>query len=341
MSQIASFRSKLASMKPYLDDPSVTELAVNKPYEMFIGRQGQGYMARVAMPDLSLALLESLADVTASFTHQESDRERPLLSATMPIDLTEGIDDTERGGYRVQVVRAPAVEEKSIAVCIRKPSLRDFTLDDYQQQGAFDHVNAAGSPSAYSNDHLLALCKARDWDGFMRGAVLAHKNIMISAGTNTGKTTFLNALLKTVPDHERIVTIEDAREITPAQPNCLHLLYSRGGQGESKISAIDLLEASLRLTPDRIIMGELRGAEAYSYLEMLNTGAGGSITTIHANSPAMMYERLSMMVLRAGIPLQQSHVIGYAKSLIQVVVQFTYDKRSGRRFISEILYDGQ
>ncbi|MDY7549197.1 P-type DNA transfer ATPase VirB11 [Glaciimonas sp. CA11.2] len=340
MSQIASFRSKLASMQPFLDDPTVTELAVNKPYEMFVGRQGHGYMTRVAMPDLSLALLESLADVTASFTHQESDRERPLLSATMPIDLTEGIDDTERGGYRVQVVRAPAVEEKSIAVCIRKPSLRDFTLDDYQQQGAFDHVNAPGGSTEYSNDHLLALCKARDWDGFMRGAVLAHKNIMISAGTNTGKTTFLNALLKTVPDHERIVTIEDAREITPAQPNCLHLLYSRGGQGESKISAIDLLEASLRLTPDRIIMGELRGAEAYSYLEMLNTGAGGSITTIHANSPAMMYERLSMMVLRAGIPLQQSHVVAYAKSLIQVVVQFTYDKRSGRRYISEILYDG-
>ena len=341
MSQIASFRAKLASMKPYLDDPQVTELVVNKPYEMFVGRQGKGYMDRVVMPDLSYALLESLADVTASYTSQDTDRERPLLSATMPIDLSDGMDDTERGGYRVQVVRAPAVEEKTIALCIRKPSLLDLSLDDYKQQGAFKNVNEKRDSEEYSNDHLQELCKAKDWDGFMRGAVLMHKNIVISAGTNTGKTTFLNALLKTVPDHERIVTIEDSREIRPPQQNCLHLLYSRGGQGVSKVSAIDLLEASLRLTPDRIIMGELRGAEAYSYLEMLNTGAGGSMTTIHSNSPAMMYERLSMMVLRAGIALDQSQIIDYAKSLIQVVVQFTFDKNTGRRFISEILYEGK
>ena len=341
MSQIASFRAKLASMKPYLDDPTVTELVVNKPYEMFVGRQGNGYMERIAMPDLSLSLLESLADVTASFTNQESDRERPLLSATMPIDLSNDVDDTERGGYRVQIVRAPAVEEKTMALCIRKPSLLNLTLDDYKKQGAFNNVNEMKGGGEYSDDHLMELYKAKNFDAFVELAVKMHKNIMISAGTNTGKTTFLNALLKAVPDYERIVTIEDGREVTPHQPNCLHLLYSRGGQGESKVSAIDLLEASLRLTPDRTIMGELRGAEAYSYLEMLNTGAGVSISTIHSNSPAMMYERLSMMVLRAGITLNQSQIIEYAKSLIQVVVQFTFDKSTGRRYITEILYEGK
>ncbi|AIY44190.1 ATPase required for both assembly of type IV secretion complex and secretion of T-DNA complex, VirB11 (plasmid) [Collimonas arenae] len=340
MSQIASFRQKLASMKPYLDEAKVTELVVNKPFEMFVARQGQGYMERIDMPELSYALLESLADVTASYSSQETDRERPLLSATMPIDLSDGVDDTERGGYRVQVVKAPAVGEKTMALCIRKPSLLDLTIEDYKKQGAFNNINEKKESVEYSNENLTRMCKEKDWEGFLRGAVLTHKNIVVSAGTNTGKTTFLNALLKTVPDYERIVTIEDSREIRPPQPNCLHLLYSRGGQGVSKVSAIDLLEASLRLTPDRIIMGELRGAEAYSYLEMLNTGAGGSITTIHSNSPAMMYERLSMMVLRAGIALNQSQIIDYAKSLIQVVVQFSYDKNSGRRFISEILYEG-
>lgn len=339
MSQIASFRTKLSILRPYLDDPEVTELVVNKPHEMFIARRGYGYMQRIAMPELTLALLESLADVTAAFTSQETDRNRPLLSATMPIDLSIGINDTQRGGYRVQVVRAPAVTEHTLALCIRKPSLLDLSLPDYQQQGAFNNVNLHHRGN-YSEDRLLELYQAKEWAEFLRLAVSLQKNIMISAGTNTGKTTFANAILKIIPLEERIITIEDARELMPKQPNCLHLLYSRGGQGESKVSATDLLEASLRLTGDRIIMGELRGAEAYSYLEMLNTGAGGSISTIHANSPSMMYERLSMMVLRAGIPLNQSQIIAYAKSLIHVVVQFKFDKQTGERYVTEIIYEG-
>jgi len=339
MSQIASFRTKLACMRPYLDDQNVTEIAVNKPYEMFVARRGQGYMERISVPDLSLPLLESLADLIAAFTSQGTDRNRPLLSATMPIDLTKDIDDTLRGGYRVQVVRAPSVPEQTLALCIRKPSLLDLSLSNYQTQGAFDRVNHRSDVEC-SEDQLQELYKAQDWNNFLQLAIRMHKNIMISAGTNTGKTTFANALLKTIPLEERIITIEDSRELMPRQPNCLHLLYSRGGQGESNASAIDLLEASLRLTGDRIIMGELRGAEAYSYLEMLNTGAGGSMSTIHANSPAMMYQRLSMMVLRAGIALNQSQIIEYAKSLIQIVVQFRFDKVTGERFVSEILYDG-
>jgi type IV secretion system protein VirB11 len=338
MSQIASFRTKLASMRPYLDDPGVTEIVVNKPLEMFIARRGSGYMERVAMPELSLSLLESLADVTAAFTSQETDRRRPLLSATIPVDLSKDLDDNLRGGYRVQIVRAPAVAEHTLALCIRKPSLLNLTLADYHSQDAFGRVNAVSAHEC-SEAGLRKLYKTGDWRGFLELAVAMHKNVMISAGTNTGKTTFANALLNIVPTDERIITIEDARELLPHQPNCLHLLYSRGAQGESLVTATDLLEASLRLTPDRIIMGELRGAEAYSYLEMLNTGAGGSISTIHANSPAMMFERLSMMVLRAGIPMKQSQIIDYARSLIHIVVQFRFDKRTGRRYVSEILCD--
>ncbi len=340
MSQIASFRTKLASIRPYLDDSSVTEVVVNKPYELFIARRGQPYMQRIPVPDLSVALLESLADVTAAFTSQGLDRRRPLLSATMPVDLRDHIEETQRGGYRVQVVRAPAVAEQTVALCIRKPSLLDLSMKDYQSQGTFCQVNQVDQ-GEYSENRLKELYDAREWVHFIQHAVKMHKNIMISAGTNTGKTTFVNALLKIIPAEERIITIEDARELLPTQPNCLHLLYSRGGQGESTVTATDLLEASLRLTGDRIIMGELRGAEAYPYLEMINTGTGGSISTIHANSPAMMYERLSMMVLRAGIGLNQKQIIDYARSLIQVVVQFRFDQKTGQRFVSEIMYEGR
>ena len=213
-------------------------------------------------------------------------------------------------------------------------------MKDYQSQGTFCQVNQVDQ-GEYSENRLKELYDAREWVQFIQHAVKMHKNIMISAGTNTGKTTFVNALLKIIPAEERIITIEDARELLPTQPNCLHLLYSRGGQGESTVTATDLLEASLRLTGDRIIMGELRGAEAYPYLEMINTGTGGSISTIHANSPAMMYERLSMMVLRAGIGLNQKQIIDYARSLIQVVVQFRFDQKTGQRFVSEIMYEGR
>ncbi|SAL60094.1 P-type DNA transfer ATPase VirB11 [Caballeronia humi] len=339
MSEIASFRAKLSLLTSYLDDPTITEIAVNRPGEVWLGRQGQRYMQPVDVPDLNQRLLDSLAEVTAAYSNQESDRERPLLSATIPINLAEGVADTERGGYRVQVVRPPAVEEKTLALCIRKPTLLDIGLAEYTAQGAFNTVNQPADDEHYSDERLAELHASGQWEEFLRGAVRAHKNIVISAGTNAGKTTLLNALLKEIPEYERVVTIEDSREIRPPQPNCLHLLYSRGGQGVAKVTAVDLLEASLRLTPDRAIMGELRGAEAYSYLELLNSGHTGSITTIHADSPTLMYDRLSQMVMRFGASMGKSQIIDYAKSLIQVVIQF---KRAadGRRYVSEIRYEG-
>lgn len=339
MSQIASFRAKLASLTEYLDDASVTEIAINRPGEAWIGRQGKRYMERVEIPGLKLELLQTLADVTAHDTAQETSKENPLLSATIPINLKEGTPDSERGGYRIQIVLPPAVEAKTIAICIRKPAMLELSLSEYNAQGAFNNINAKHSDEAYSNTELKRLQEAGNWEEFFRGAVRSHKNIVISAGTNAGKTTFLNALLKEIPEYERIVTIEDSREIRPQQSNCLHLVYSRGGQGTAKVTAVDLLQASLRLTPDRAIMGELRGEEAYSYLELLNSGHTGSITTIHADSPALMYDRLAQMVMRFGTPLRKEEVIQYAKSLIQVVVQLKRD-HSGRRYISEVLYEG-
>ena len=339
MSQIASFRSKLALLTEYLDDVTVTEIAINRPEEVWIGRQGKRYMERIVIPELHLGLLQSLAEVTAYNTEQKTSKEQPLLSATIPINLNAGIDDSERGSYRIQIIQPPAVAPRTIAICIRKPSMLEFSLADYSTQGAFSHINKNHNDEEYPNSKLTELHKAGKWEEFFKGAVRSHKNIVISAGTNAGKTTFLNALLKEIPEYERIVTIEDAREISPPQPNCLHLLYSRGGQGVSQVTAVELLQASLRLTPDRAIMGELRGEEAYSYLELLNSGHTGSITTIHADSPALMYDRLAQMVMRFGTPLRKEEIINYARSLIQVVIQLKRD-HCGRRYISEVLYDG-
>lgn len=339
MSQIASFRTKLSLLARQLDDEEVTEIAINRPGEVWIGRQGKRYMEPETIPGLTLELLESLAELTAVNAEQSASKEKPLLSATIPVNLKEGIADNERGGYRIQIVLPPAVEQKTIAICIRKPTLLQFSLEDYTKQGAFEHINQRYNDEEYSDDTLKDLHKRGKWEEFFRGAVRSHKNIVISAGTNAGKTTFLNALLKEIPEYERIVTIEDSREIRPPQPNRLHLVYSRGEQGVSRVTAVELLQASLRLTPDRAIMGELRGEEAYSYLELLNSGHTGSITTIHADSPTLMYDRLAQMVMRFGTPLRKEEIIDYAKSLIQVVIQLKRDHQ-GRRYLSEVLYEG-
>ncbi|MBK5071617.1 P-type DNA transfer ATPase VirB11 [Budviciaceae bacterium CWB-B4] len=339
MSDIASFRQKLAVLGKYLDDPAVTEIAINRPGEVWIGRQGERYMQPVQLCTLNYALLSSLAEVTAHYSAQHHDRRKPLLSATIPIDLRDGIPVHQRGGYRVQIILPPAVEERTVAVTIRKPALLDFSFDDYTQQGAFNDVNRVMTADVQSDQHLRQLFNERRWRDFLSAAIKAHKNIVISAGTNAGKTTILNAMLKEIPKQERIVTIEDSREVRPPQPNRLHLLYSRGGQGEADVGAVELLETVLRLTPDRAIIGELRGAEAYAYLELLNTGHSGSITTVHANSPTLMFERLAQMVMRFGSPLTKAEIIDYARSLIDVVVQFQRDAK-GRRYISQIDYAG-
>lgn len=338
MSQIASFRAKLRPLIKFLDDPSVTEIAINQPHEVWIGRQGQRYMTKHQIADLSFDLLDSLGSVVANYSAQETSRNRPLLSATMPINLADGVAANERGGYRVQVIKPPVVQEGSVGICIRKPTLLDISLDDYAGRSAFDHVNQPLNEESAIESKLNTLYENGSWEDFLRLAVKSHKNIVISAGTNTGKTTLLNALLKVIPIEARIVTIEDSREIRPIQPNSLNLIYSRGGQGEATVTAVDLLEACLRLTPDRAIMGELRGSEAYSYLELLNSGHSGSITTIHADSPKLMFDRLAQMVMRFGSSMSKDQIIDYARSLIHVVVQLKRST-SGHRYISDIQYE--
>jgi type IV secretion system protein VirB11 len=340
MSQIASFRAKLAPLTQYLDDSSITEIAINRPGEVWLGKQGHRFMQVVSVPELTFSLLDSLGDVIASYSAQEASRQRPLLSATIPINLGEDIPVAERGGFRVQVIKAPVVEEGTVAICIRKPTLLDLSLGDYSENGALSNVNYQSEDDRHSGEKLTSLFNKKSWSEFLKYAVKLHKNIVISAGTNTGKTTLLNALLKEIAPNERVVTIEDSREIRPIQSNRLHLIYSRGGQGEAQVTAVDLLEASLRLTPDRAIMGELRGAEAYSYLELLNSGHTGSITTIHADSPRLMFDRLAQMVMRFGSTMNKEQIIDYARSLIDIVIQL---KRGpdGHRYISEIQYESR
>ncbi len=316
----------LRPLKLFLDLPGVSEISINRPQEIWVEKLGStGGMQRHQVPELTFPHLHTLANLIAQFSEQEISEETPLLSATLP------------EGYRVQVVLPPATEPGAIGISIRKQALMDLSLDDYQERGAFSEVNKGTAEGTVDQDLAKAFQTGR-FREFLEAALRAKKNILVSAGTSAGKTTFLNACLKAIPMEERIITIEDTREVMPPQPNRLHVLASRGGQGRAKITLQQHLEAALRLRPDRIILGELRGAEAFTFLRAINSGHPGSITTIHADSPVLAFEQLMLMVIQADLGMDRTQILEYVRAIIPIVVQLNRDFQ-GRRVISEIVYN--
>lgn len=318
-------RSYLAPFAETLARPDVTDIYVNAPGELWAESLGGG-LERHVMPELTDALLMRLARQIAAFTHQGVNREHPILSATLP------------GGERVQVVAPPATRG-GVAFAIRKQVVADMALVDYANSGAFAALSSAASPRAALDAELQAKLDAGDISGLLSAAVCGRRNILVSGGTSTGKTTFLNALIREIPQEERLIFIEDTPELNLRHPNGLGLLAVRSALGEAAVSAEDLLNASLRLRPDRIILGELRGPEAYTFLRAVNTGHPGSMTTVHADTPERAIEQIALLVLQGGTRLRREDVVHYVRSTIDVYVQLS--RTQGRRAVSQIrLADG-
>lgn len=309
----------LAPLAPWLAEPTVTDLYVNRPGELWVERLGGG-VQRLDVPALDETNLWRLARQVASLSHQGVSREHPLLSAVLP------------DGARVQVVASPATRG-GMAMAIRKHVVADLSLADYARAGAFSDAVA---PRPRSDAALRAQLDAGDVQGFLAAAVRVGKNIVVSGGTSTGKTTFLNALLKEVPLDQRLVLIEDAPEIRLVHPNAVGLVAVRGEQGEARVSVEDLLQATLRLRPDRIILGELRGAEAFSFLRAVSSGHPGSMTTVHADDPRGAVEQLALMALQAGANLRRQDVIDHVERVVDVFVQL--HRQDGFRAVREIVF---
>jgi len=322
MSDVA-IHTFLRPLAPFLAQDGITEISINRPEEVWIEKKGE--MERHAVPELDFAHIRTLANLVAKYSEQQISEQTPLLSATLP------------GGYRVQIVLPPAVEAGQVAISIRKQALLDISLEDYEKLGAFEGINKKTAQDLENEDRLSFLFKHGQYLEFIETALLAKKNILISAGTSTGKTTFLNACLKVIPEKERLLTIEDAREVRISHPNRVHMIVSRGDQGLAKVTPQQLLEASLRLRPDRIILGELRGVEAFAYLRAINSGHPGSITTIHADSPQLAFEQLALMVLQADLGMERPQILEYIQAILPIVVQLKRGER-GCRYISEIYY---
>ncbi len=296
---------------PWLERDDVSEILVNRPGEIWVEIAGATGMQRIESPDVDDVLLARLAAQIARFAHQGINRENPLLAATLP------------SGERVQLIGPPASAHWVMA--LRRHRMMDLGLEAYDGGAIAAPLLQAGGDADYARRRPIE---------FLKKTVAERKTILISGGTSSGKTTFLNALLKTIPLNERIILVEDTPEVACCHPNAVSLVAVKGELGEARIGVDDLLQASLRLRPDRIILGEIRGSEANTFLRAINTGHPGSFTTVHANTPQGALEQIALMVLQSGTQLSRRETLDYAASLIDVIVQLA--RSGGERLISDI-----
>lgn len=311
-------RSCLAPFEEALSRPDVTDIYVNRPGELWVETTG-GSIERIENEAICELTLARFARQIAALTHQGISREHPLLAATLP------------DGSRVQVIAPPATRGP-LALAIRRQiatsmTLQDFVVGDFSGTG----TNALNRPEDEQLRHLI------DCQKFAEGLALAvrtRRNIIVSGGTSTGKTTFLNALLREVAPTERLILIEDTPELEVEHENSVGLVSVRGGLGEAQVTMNDLVSASLRMRPDRIILGELRGPEAFAFLRAVNSGHPGSMTTIHADSPQRAIEQLAMLVLHDGAKLKRADVHHYVSHSIDLFVQL--GRNAGKRFVESI-----
>ena len=316
-------RHYLAPLEAHLAPEDVTELVINRPGELAVEQAGNWIWR--AVPELTEAWLHTLATAAAAFTSQDVTAENPICSTLLP------------QGERCQIVLPPAAQQ--ISLTLRKPSAVTLDLEALTRQGLFEDVRQANDQLSDAETQLLALRDASDWPSFLQLAVASRRNILISGATGSGKTTLPRALVGLISPLERLLTIEDVRELAPPHRNTVQLLYAKDGQGLAQIGPRQLLECALRMRPDRILLQELRDASAFYYLRNVNSGHPGSITTVHADSARLAFEQVTLLVKEseAGRELSRQEIGQLLRLLVDVVVQ---THRVGGRFrITEVWYE--
>ena len=347
----------------YLQNPTLTEISINRPYEVFL-EDAEG-RHRIERPDWTLAKLEQLANTLAIFNKKEIGYDSPIHSVTLP--------DGERG----HIMLPPSCEDKTAVFAIRKPSTSRFSLGDYiktDRLQAFtdysEHGKAADFrqpekqtpptnagektqetlhqnsrhfadiadqmklphdvPLADWQYQMLEAKANRDLATFFRLAIDHQLNICMVGGTGSGKTTFTKSLVDLIPSHTRLITIEDTHELdTPNHPNHAHLFY------KEHITAKQIIAACMRLKPDRILLTELRGDEAWDYLSALNTGHPGGLTSVHANDARSVHYRIAQLAMEspAGKAMPYEYILNTVRATIDVVCFFKHT------YMTELYYD--
>lgn len=331
LNRATSVNFHLAPLKQWMEDPEITEVCVNRPYEVFCERAGRWEQHQVQ--ELSYEHLKSLGTAVAKFTNNDVSDTKPILSAILPF------------GERVQIVLPPACEHETVSVTIRKPSHSIRTLDDYHKQGFFDRIQALNGDLSRAEKDLLELKAAGNYMEFLRRAVQLEKVIVIAGETGSGKTTFMKGLMQEIPLAQRLITIEDVPELfLPNHPNHVHLFYPSEAKEEENapVTSASLLKSCLRMKPNRILLAELRGSEAFDFINVCASGHGGSITSCHAGSAELTFERLALMVLqnRQGRTLPYDVIRKLLYLVVDVVlhVHNNAEEFNGRH-ITEVWFD--
>jgi type IV secretion system protein VirB11 len=316
----------LRALRPLLASSEVMELCINRPMEAFLEtREGWRHEP---LPFADFEWCSRLAKLVANSTQQRIDATAPLLSASLPT------------GERVQIVMPPATTPGCVAIAIRRPADQVWSIEELARRGIFRGTRKAGEKLDDTEAELLRLLSSSDHEAFMRLAVRSRKNILVSGPTGSGKTTWTKALIREIPGDERLVTIEDAKELVlDRHPNHVRLFYSKDDQGIARVTPKQLLESCLRMKPDRILLAELRSEEAFDYLRNVNSGHPGSITSVHATSAELAFEQLVLLVKQnpGGRELARRDIKNLLYLLIDVVIQFGVERHE--RFIREIWFD--
>jgi pilus assembly protein CpaF len=272
-------------IEPLLQDPSISEVMINAPETIYYEKDGRLYLSPIRFRDN--AHITRVIERILAPLGRRVDESSPMVDARLP------------DGSRVNII-VPPVSPRSPTVTIRKFRSDKMTMEDLTSVGAF----------------------TKELGEFMRACVQAKLNIIISGGTGSGKTTLLNALSGYIADTERIVTIEDPTELKLQQA---HVVTLEGRppslEGRGEVSQRDLLRNSLRMRPDRIIVGEVRGAEAFDMMQAMNTGHEGSISTVHANTPRDAVARIENMILMANLDLPSRAIREQIAAALHVIIQ--------------------
>jgi pilus assembly protein CpaF len=292
----------LGPIESLVDDGSISEIMVNAPDTVFYEREGRIYLSPIHFRDAN-HIMRVVERIIAPLGRRV-DESSPMVDARLP------------DGSRVNVI-IPPVAPKSPTITIRKFRQDKLTVEDLIATGTL----------------------TREIAEFCRACVQVKLNILISGGTGTGKTTLLNALSAFIPDTERIVTIEDPTELKLQQGHVVSLEARPPSlEGKGEVTQRDLVRNTLRMRPDRIIVGEVRGSEGFDMMQAMNTGHEGSLSTVHANSPRDCLARVENMILMAGLELPVRAIREQISSAIHMVIQISRLSDGSRRIthVSEI-----
>lgn len=276
-------------IKQFLNDENITDIAINKPYEIWV--QNKEWQ-KIDVPTASLENLQQLVTLIANSNKIEIDHEQPMMSVQLPT------------GERVQALVSPATLDNNISITIRRFSKETKSLEQLNAGGTFNQFKWIKFTDYSMQENLNKLTTTdkeliqhlndKDILSFLRKAVLKHKNIVLIGRTGSGKTYVTRSLIDEIPKTERIITIEDVHELfLNNHQNKVHLIF---GAGKHRTTAKQSLAACMRMKPDRIFLAEIRGDEAWDYISSLNTGHPGSITSVHANGAIEAYTRIASLI---------------------------------------------